>query len=100
MRFAAKTRPSRFAQFAQRVFGVTPKGAYDLDCALEGVDRFEAFLRSVGCPTRLSEIGIGDALFSTYARDTLRVVHDEEGRLPGCPPMDEAEIIDVLRSAL
>jgi alcohol dehydrogenase YqhD (iron-dependent ADH family) len=100
MRFAAKTRPSRFAQFARRVFGLTPKGADDLGCALEGVERFEALLRSIGCPTRLSEIGIGDALFSTYARDTLRIVHDEEGRLPGCPPMDEAEIVDLLRSAL
>lgn len=100
MRFAARTRPSRFAEFAQRVFGLTRKGDDDLGCAVEGIDRFETFLRDLGCPTRLSEIGIGDSLFSTYARDTLRVVHDAEGRLPGCPPMGEKEIVDVLRSAL
>lgn len=100
MRFAAKARPARFVQFAQRIFGLTPKHPDDLDCALAGIDRFEAFLRSIGCPTRLSELGIGDALLSRYAEDTVRIIHDETGRLPGRPPMTEAEIIDVLRSAL
>jgi len=100
MRFAAKARPARFVQFAQRVFGLTPKHPDDLDCALAGIDRFEAFLRSIGCPTRLSELGISDALLSRYAEDTVRIIHDETGRLPGRPPMTEADIIDLLRSAL
>jgi alcohol dehydrogenase len=74
--------------------------ADDADCAREGVDRFEAFLRSIGCPTRLSELGIGEGMLSRYAQDTLRVVHDETSRLPGRPPMSETEIVEVLRSAL
>ncbi len=100
MRFAAKARPARFAQFAQRVFGVPLKSADYLGCALEGVDRFEEFLRSIGCPIRLSQLGIGDAMLSRYARDTLRVAHDKEGLLPGRPPMNGEEIVEVLRSAL
>ena len=100
MRFAAKARPSRFAQFAQRIFGLQEKSADDLECALEGVDRFEAFLRSIGCPTRLSQLGIGEAMLTRYAKDTLRIVHDEAGRLPGYPAMNEAQIVEVLRSAL
>lgn len=51
-------------------------------------------------PTRLSELGIGEAMLSRDVHDTLRIVHDEAGRLPGRLPMDEAEIIEVLRSAL
>jgi alcohol dehydrogenase len=100
MRFAAKARPARFAQFAQRVFGVPAKPGDDAGCAREGVDRFEAFLRSIGCPTRLSQLGIGEALLPRYAEDTVRIVHDNEGRLPGRPPMRAGQIVEVLRSAL
>jgi len=100
MRLAAQARPARFAQFAHRVFGLTLKHPEDAEAAAEGLDRFEAFLRSIGCPTRLSEVGIGDSMIQRYAQDTLLVAHDDQGRLPGRPPMSEADIIEVLRSAL
>jgi len=98
MRFAAKAYPARFAQFARRIFGLTEKD--DMHCALDGVERFQGFLRSIGCPTRLSELGIGDALLARYAEDTLRVMHDANGKLPGRPAMSKEDIIAVLRSAL
>ena len=100
MRFAAKARPDRFAQFARRVMGAPWKPGDDAACAREGVDRFEEFLRAIGCPTRLSQLHIGEALVPRYAQDTLRIVHDKEGRLPGRPPMREAEIVEMLRSVL
>ena len=99
MRFAAKARPAKFAQFAQRVMGM-PTGGDDLACALAGIDRFEAFLKSIGCPTRFSDLGIGDELIATYARETLRIVNDGNGHLPARPAMSEADIIAVLRAAL
>lgn len=99
MRFAAKTGPAKFVQFAERIFGLTAKGPDDLDCALAGIDRFEAFLRSIGCPTRLSEVGIDESLIETYATETLRIIHDENGRLPARAPMTEADIVSVLRAA-
>ena len=100
MRFAAKARPARFAQFAQRIFGLPSNGQNDEEIAQEGIDRFEVFLKSIGCPTRLSQLGIGDELFAQYAKDTLLVLRDENGMLPGRPAMSEADIIEVLRSAL
>ncbi len=99
MRFAARTRAARFAQFARRVFGVAAATADDV-AAGEGLSRFESFLRSIGCPTRLAELGIGDGQLQRYAQDALRVVHDPFGRLPGRPPMTERDIVQVLRSAL
>lgn len=99
MRFAAKARPAKFAQFAQRVMGV-PTGGDDLACALAGIDRFEAFLKAIGCPTRFSDLGIGDELIATYAKETLRIVNDGNGHLPARPAMSEADIIAVLRAAL
>ncbi|MCF8383893.1 MAG: iron-containing alcohol dehydrogenase [Chlorobium sp.] len=100
MRFAARTRPERFAQFAERIFGLSPQRPDDSEAAAQGIDRFEAFLRSIGCPTCLSEVGIGKALLERYAKDTLLVAHDADGRLPGRPSMSEADIVEVLRSAL
>lgn len=100
MRFAAKTNTPKFVQFAQRIFGLTATSENDVSCALEGIDRFEAFLRSIDCPTRLSELGIDDALLETYARDTLQIIHDEDGNLPGRPPMSVADIVSIFRSAL
>ncbi len=100
MRFAAQTRPARFAQFAQRIFGISLQHPDDRDAAMEGIDRFEAFLHSIDCPTRLSQLEIGEALLARYAQDTLHIIHDGEGHLPGRPPMSEKDIIEILRSAL
>ena len=100
MRFAARHRPQKFVQFAERIFGLKAKGPDDLDCAFQGIDRFEAFLKSIGCPTRLSEVNIDDTLITRYAQDTLRIIHDENGNLPGRPSMTEADIIAVLKAAL
>lgn len=100
MRFAARTRPARFARFAERVFGLSLQHHEDAEAAAEGIDRLEAFLRSIGCPTRLSQVGISDELLQRYARDTVLVSRDSLGHLPSRPPMSEADIVEVLRSAL
>jgi alcohol dehydrogenase YqhD (iron-dependent ADH family) len=100
MRFVAKLRPGRFAQFAQRIFGLSASDKDDLSLAMEGIDRFEEFLRSIGCPTRLSELDIGDDLFWRYAEEAVLVVHDKNSNLPGRPSLSKADIVEVLRSAL
>ena len=100
MRFAANHRPQKFVQFSERIFGLKAKGSDDLDCALQGIDRFEAFLKEIGCPTRLTDLKIDDTLLTRYAQETLRIIHDEKGNLPGRPPMSEADIVAVLRVAL
>lgn len=100
MRFASKTRPERFAQFAQRIFSLRGEGKDHRVQANAGIEQFEDFLRSIGCPTRLSELGIGDELLSRYAEDAVLVAHDDDGHLPGRPPMSKQDIVELLRSAL
>jgi alcohol dehydrogenase len=100
MRFAARHRPQKFVQFAERIFGLKAASPDDMACAMEGIDRFEAFLRSIGCPTRLSELKIGDEMLTEYANETVRIIHDDNGSLPGWPPMTDSDIVNVLRSAL
>lgn len=99
MRFAAKVNPQKFVQFAERVFGLSSKGSDDLGCALKGIDLFEDFLKEIGCPTHLSEVGIDDSKLSLYAQETLRIV-GQDGYLYGKPPMSEEDIVNVLKAAL
>jgi alcohol dehydrogenase len=100
MRFAAKVRPERFAQFAERVFGLRRDGMDDLAFGLKGIDAYVDFLRSIGCPTSLTELGIGDELFDQYADDARLVAHDAEGRLLGRPALSKSDIVAILRAAL
>ena len=100
MRFAAKTNTAKFVQFAQRIFNLEAKGPNDLECALAGIDKFEDFLKEIGCPTRFSDLDIDDKLIEKYATETLRIINDGKGNLPAIPPMSEADIIGVLKAAL
>ena len=100
MRFAAKTNTTKFIQFAERIFGLKSEGPDDLECALKGIDKFEKFLKSIGCPTRFSELGIDDELIETYAKETLRIINDGNGNLPARPLMSESDIVNVLKAAL
>lgn len=95
MRFAAERRPEKFRQFASRIFAV----AESPSSPMEGIERFEGFLRSIGCPTSLTEAGIGEPMIERYARDTLRIARDGEGRLRGRPTMTETDIIEVLEAS-
>ena len=98
MRFAAKSRPAKFAQFAERVMGVETTDKSGEEVAFEGIDRFEAFLRSIDCPTRLPELGIGGELLQRYAEDTIRIANHPKRILPGRPAMSEEDIVAILRS--
>lgn len=100
MRFIAEARPERLAQFATRIFGISAEGKDGPTLAKEGIDAYEEFLKSITCPTRLSEVGIGEELFKQYAEDAVLVVKDEEGNLPGRPALSKEDIVTVLKSAL
>ena len=85
---------------SHRIFDLSAPDKDDLSLAMAGIDKFQDFLSAIGCPTHLSELGIGDELFSRYAEDAVLVVHDENGNLPGRPPMSKKDIVEVLTTAL
>ncbi|MGE4317738.1 MAG: iron-containing alcohol dehydrogenase [Deferribacterales bacterium] len=100
MRFAAKAHSGRFVLFAKNVLGLEQGSKTDSAFALEGIDVYEEFLKSIGCPTRLSEVGITDeAMFEQYAKDSMLVVNDGSGKLLSRPPMSVEDIVGVLKSA-
>ncbi len=57
MRYQVKHITPLFAQLAERVFGVPYDRFNPENTALEGINRLEAFFKSIGMPTTFAELG-------------------------------------------
>ena len=62
----------RFARFARRVWGITPM-ATEEETALAGVDALAAFIREIGLPTTLTELGIPEDTDLRTAAESCRI---------------------------
>lgn len=59
----------KFARFAREVWNISPEGRSEDELAFAGIDALEAFIRSLGLPTSLRELGFAD-------RDVLKPIAD------------------------
>ena len=79
-----KANPARFARWAQNVWGVAPE-ANEEETALAGVEALADFIREIGLPTTLTELGIpADTDLHAVADSTVltagcckKLTHDE-----------------------
>jgi alcohol dehydrogenase YqhD (iron-dependent ADH family) len=60
----------RFARFARQVFGVQESS--DWVAAQLGIDKLRVFLKSLGMPTSLSEVGIDHSRLEEMAAEAVR----------------------------
>ena len=75
---------SRFARWAQNVWGIVPKST-DAETALAGIDALADFIKEIGLPTSFTELGIpADTDFRAVADSTVltagccrKLTHDE-----------------------
>lgn len=67
MKYVYKRDLKKFAQFATRVMGVQADPNDMEKTALRGIEAFEAFIKEIGLPTRLSEIGVTEESFEELA---------------------------------
>lgn len=65
-----KENPVPFARFAEAVFGV--ERGDDEEAALEGIEKLEAFFRSIGAPTTLRELGVGEGDIARLAENAVQ----------------------------
>ena len=82
--------------FATRVMGVLPQ-ATDEQTAIKGIDALEAFLKEMGLPVRLSEMGIKPDLFPVLADRALQTAGTE--RVGGVSKLTREEVIEIYRLA-
>lgn len=57
-RYVYKTKPERFAQFAEKVFGIAIENGDVEKAALAGIEAMENFYRAIHMPTSIHELGI------------------------------------------
>ena len=88
-RHICKSGAARFARFAQNVWGVEPKSS-DEETALAGVEALAGFIKEIGLPTSIAQLGIPE--------DTdLRAVADSTGLTPVCcKKLSHDELYDIL----
>ena len=69
-------RTDRFAQFAVRVYGCGMNFEHPEETALRGIEAHEAFLREIGMPLTLRELGIENADIPALAAHTKKTNPD------------------------
>lgn len=93
-------RAARTALFAEKIFGMNRKDyKNDEEMGLAALDKLVEFIKSVGLPTKLSEVGIPESEFDAIADDIVRLGCDANGNLPSIPPIGRDGIMEILKLA-
>lgn len=71
MKHVLTVNPARFAQMAEKVFGVERVGKSDEEAALEGIAALREFWNSIGAPSTLGHFSISDERFDEIVKHTL-----------------------------
>ena len=79
----------RFVRFAKEIWNVDATGKTDEEVASEGIDALEAFIKEIGIPTRLRDIGAKE--------ETLREIADSCYIGGGYKTVNNDEIYEILK---
>jgi alcohol dehydrogenase YqhD (iron-dependent ADH family) len=87
-----RDNPTPFARFAEAVFGV--EDGEEEERALEGIERLEDFFRSLGAPTTLRELKVGES-------DLERLAENASASLPFgvLKPLTSEDILEIYKLA-
>lgn len=98
MRYQMHKDVARFAQFAVRVYGCSMNFQHPEETALQGIEAHEHFLRDIGMPLTLKELGARTEDIPALARKT-KVTNKAAGTTGGAFPMHVEDIEAILRIA-
>ena len=86
----------RFAQLANRVFGVEMDFHHPERTAREGILTMKRFFEEIGMPTHLAQLGIKPENYAQLAANTVRTV---KGPVKSYSALDEQAIIEIYKLA-
>lgn len=85
---------SKFARFATRVWGIAPEGKTEAELAHAGVEVLANFIKEIGLPTTLRELGVTEAT-------PLKEIADSCPLAPGSyKKMTHEEILEIFQECL
>lgn len=96
-RFVCDKNPNKFVQFAVRVFGVQMHFDNLRQTAFEGIDRLANFLKSIGMPEKISQLGVTESDISIFAD---RLIARKGGGSGAYVRLGRDEIITIYKNAL
>jgi alcohol dehydrogenase YqhD (iron-dependent ADH family) len=96
VRHGSPYQVARVAEFGVRVFDAEPEMADTAAVALDGIERFTAWLRSLGLPTTLAELGVPEGEYDAAAG---RCIDDHGGLLKGFMNVDAEGIREIFALA-
>ena len=100
MKHLYEYRIERYVQFADRILGMDVNGKEPDAVAQEAIDRFDTFLKSIGVPTRLSDLQITKAEIEAMVNDVVRISFGSDGKLNSRPPIDREKVETIYNLAL
>lgn len=95
MKYVYKERPDRFAQFAQRVWGVSPEGKSVDELALAGIEATRAYFTRIGAPSTLGHYNIGRDQLERMAEEAVRF-----GPIGGFKRLNKEDVMQILEMSL
>ena len=97
MQYVYKHDVARFAQFATRIWNVDYDFANPEWTALEGIRAYKDYMRSIGAPVSLKELGIGDDRLMEMADKATNGDKQPQG---GFVKLKKKDIYEILKLAL
>jgi alcohol dehydrogenase len=94
MKYVYKHDVTRFSQFATHIWNVDDDNWSPEIIALEGITRYEAYMKAIGLPTRLSEMNIGNDRFEEIA---TKAVLGHERSLGHFVTLDQQDVNNILK---
>ncbi len=93
-------RPDQYLQFARRVCHIISENKTSTAIILEGIDYFSSFLKIIGVPTSLSEVGIPQNEIEAIVDDVTRISFNANHMLTCTPPVNRDDITAVFTAAM
>jgi len=95
MEYVMKADYSKFKQFAIRVFNVDTQGKSDEQIAMEGAKKVRELFNSIGGPSKLKDVGIGEENLQLMAKQCVRF-----GHAGGFVKLYEDDVLSILKMCL
>lgn len=88
-RYIYKYGLDKFVRYAENVWGIDATGKTKEEIALQGIDKLAEFIKEMGIPTTLRELGATEEMLPLIAKTTVKG--------GGYKQMDESDILTVLK---
>ena len=86
-------------QYANRVWGCEINAAAPLETAMEGIRRTTAFIRQLGLPANLEELGLGNMPEDIMQEIAMKATVQDTVAIGGIRKLGAKDIVNILRLA-